>query len=175
SAPSDRPASVPPAGSFRATAQTDLAPSGSVSRVRANIAALRTLRVLQDGGRAATADEQAVLARWSGWGAVPAVFDPQAAHYDRFAWARSELQALFSHEDVAAAARNTLNAHYTDLAYVEAIWSAVQALGFRGGHVLEPGSGSGNFIGAAPAGTSLVGVELDPTTAAIAQLLHPQA
>ena len=34
------------------------------------------------GHRPATPDEQAVLARWSGWGAVPEVFDPdRRAHY----------------------------------------------------------------------------------------------
>lgn len=34
---------------------------------------------------------------------------------------------------------------------------------------------SGNFIGMAPPGTDMVGVELDPTTAAIASALYPHA
>jgi hypothetical protein len=46
-----------------------------MAKVAANLAALRTLRDLQEQDRPATADEQAVLARWSGWGAVPKVFD----------------------------------------------------------------------------------------------------
>ena len=60
---------------FRPSGQDDLAPSGAASRVTANLAALRTLRALQAQNRPATPDEQAVLARWSGWGAVPQVFD----------------------------------------------------------------------------------------------------
>jgi N12 class adenine-specific DNA methylase len=150
-----------------------LAPAGDVARVRANIAALRTLRGL--GGREATADEQAMLARWSGWGAVPAVFDTGAAAYDKFAWAREELRGLLSDEEWAAAARNTLNAHYTDVDYVQAVWNAMRGLGFQNGRVLEPGCGSGNFIGCAPDGADVVGVELEPVTAGIAQALYPHA
>ncbi len=41
--------------------------------------------------------------------------------------------------------------------------------------MLEPGCGSGTFIGMAPEGARMVGVELDPTTAAIARGLYPQA
>ncbi len=76
---------------------------------------------------------------------------------------------------MAAAARTTVNAHYTDAAYVQAIWDALGELGFTGGRVLEPGCGSGTFIGLAPPGADMVGVELDPTTAAIARALYPNA
>ncbi len=42
--------------------------------------------------------------------------------------------------------------------------------------VLEPGnSGSGNFIGFAPEGARVFGVELEPVTAAIARALYPDA
>nr|WP_255459513.1 helicase-related protein [Micrococcus sp. TA1] len=67
----------------------------------------------------------------------------------------------------------TLNAHYTDPAHAKAIWAALQRAGFAGGRVLEPGCGSGEFIGQAPANTDMVGVELDATTARIAAHLHP--
>lgn len=52
------------------------------------------------------------------------------------------------------------------------MWSAARGLGFEAGRVLEPGCGSGNFIGFAPEGADLVGVELDPTTAAVADHLY---
>ena len=74
-----------------------------------------------------------------------------------------------------AASRNTLNAHYTDAAYVQAMWAGLQRLGFDGGAVLEPGCGSGTFIGFAPAGAEMTGVELDPTTAGICRALYPGA
>lgn len=48
-------------------------------------------------------------------------------------------------------------------------------LGFETGTVLEPGSGMGTFIGMAPEGARMTGVELDPTTAELAGHLYPQA
>ena len=112
------------------------------------------------------------MARWSGWGAVPEVFDDRR---DEFAWARDQLAGLLTPQELAAAARSTLNAHYTDAALVHPIWAAAIKLGFAGGQVLEPGCGSGNFIGFAPAGAHMTGVELEPVTAAIAAALYPGA
>lgn len=160
---------------FRPNDQDDLAPSGEVTRVRANLAALRIVRTLQHEQRPATADEQQVLARWSGWGAVPKVFDERDSEFDTFAWARTELAQLLSKEELDAAARNTLNAHYTDANLVAAIWDGITQLGFTGGRVLEPGCGSGTFLGMAPPSAQMVGVELEPITGAIARALYPQA
>jgi hypothetical protein len=143
-----------------------------VSRVRANLAALAMLRTVQQQGPPATPAEQDVLARWSGWGAVPEVFDDRLGEY---AWAQEQLAVLLSAAELAAARRNTLNAHYTDAAFVKAMWEAVRALGFEAGRVLEPGCGSGNFIAFAPAAARLTGIELDPVTAGIAALLYPDA
>jgi hypothetical protein len=58
---------------------------------------------------------------------------------------------------------------------VRIIWRALQALGFKGGRVLEPGSGASTFIGMAPGGAEMTGAELDSVTAAISQALYPQA
>jgi hypothetical protein len=66
-----------------------------VSRVRANLAALATLRTIQREARPATAEEQRVLARWSGWGAVPEVFDQQR---NEFAWARTQLTEMLDEQ-----------------------------------------------------------------------------
>ncbi|MEU9925141.1 DEAD/DEAH box helicase family protein [Streptomyces griseoluteus] len=183
---------------FHPTSQADLAPSGERAKARANVAAVQTLRRIQSENRPATPDEQAILARWSGWGSLPVVLSdkpvptakefrdadghPDPAAYARalkrwesFGEERAEIRALLNDEEWAAAKRNTLNAHYTDADLVQPIWDLVTGLGFRRGRVLEPGSGSGNFIGHAPPGADMVGVELDPTTAAISQLLYPDA
>jgi N12 class adenine-specific DNA methylase/SAM-dependent methyltransferase len=165
------PSTVVPAR-FRPSNQDDLAPSGSAARLKANIQALTILRTVQGEARAAIPAEQALLARWSGWGAVPEVFD---ASRDDVAWARHQLAALLGEEEMDAARRSTFNAHYTDAALVQTIWAAAQGLGFETGRVLEPGCGSGNFIGFAPDGADVVGVELEPTTAAIARHLYPDA
>jgi hypothetical protein len=115
-----------------------LAPSGVRARIEANLAALRMLRRLQDEQRPAAAAEQRVLARWSGWGAAAAVFDDAKPD---FAGERAELRGLLSEAQWRAAARTTLNAHYTDTALAEAIWGALQEHGFgqTAGRVLEPG------------------------------------
>lgn len=131
---------------------------------------------MQDERRPATAEDQAKLARWSGWGALPNVFKEPPPR-GRMAAAQAELKDLLTSEEYAAARRTTRNAHYTDAGYVGAIWDAVRDLGFDGGEVLEPGSGSGTFMGMVPediaADTHVTGVELDPITAAIAHALYP--
>ncbi|MGW5124530.1 SNF2-related protein [Streptomyces sp. NPDC004069] len=157
------------------------------------MAALETLRVLEAEQRPATTQEQQVLARWSGWGALPLIFEPRparaayeddAAHeravtrWDALDGVREQVRALLSESEWTAARRNTLNAHYTDGELVQAVWDAVRELGFQGGQVLEPGSGSGNFIGFAPTlprGVRMTGVEVEPTTAAISRHLYPDA
>lgn len=159
---------------FSFSSQDDLAPATPKARIDANLAALRTLRSIQAEQRAATPAEQAVLARWSSWGAtgVAQVFDEDRPQYEAI---RAELRELLPEAEYDAARRTMLNAHYTDASIVQAMWQAVQDLGFTGGTVLEPGCGSGTFIGAAPPSAQMTGVELDPTTAAIAQALYPTA
>lgn len=134
------------------------------------------------------------MARWSGWGALPVIFNPRparaafdaddvfervAARWDAVGGLREQIRALLTEDEWAAARRNTINAHYTDADLVRSIWGAVRGLGLRGGRVLEPGSGSGNFIGFAPILTAtpvqMTGVEVEPTTAAIARHLYPDA
>jgi hypothetical protein len=150
-------------------------PSGPRARVEANIAALRILAELQAGEQPATQAQQRVVAGWSSWGAVPKVFDETDPTW---VGARAELRALLTEAQWSAASRTTINAHYTDPAIVSAMWANLVALGFTDGQVLEPGCGSGTFLGLAPTplwSRGLIGVELDPTTAAIAAHLYPNA
>lgn len=186
------------AARFRPGSQDDLAPSGERAKAKANVAAVRTLRRIQAENRPATPEEQRILGRWSGWGSLPVVLsdkpnpgdnrfrdasgepDPESyaralKRWESFAEERAEVRELLDDKEWAAARRNTLNAHYTDSSLVQPVWDAIRSLGFRRGRVLEPGSGSGNFIGHAPDGAEMVGVELDPTSAAISQLLYPDA
>jgi N12 class adenine-specific DNA methylase/SAM-dependent methyltransferase len=140
------------------------------AKLAANLAALEVLDCCRRENRWATPAEQAVLARWSGWGAIPQVFDETN---DRYSETRTKLRRLLGDEGAwTHARRTTLNAHYTSAEVTQAMWQAAQAVGFRQGRVLEPGCGSGNFLGFAPAGAELVGVELDPTTAALADHLY---
>lgn len=161
---------------FQPQSQADLAPKGKKEKARANIEALRTLQTLQAEDRAATPDEQAKLARWSGWGAIAQeMFSPNPRHERDYAQERANLAELMTPAQLKDAELNAVNAHYTDAGIVDAIWDGMRDLGFTGGSVLEPGSGSGNFIGRAPADADMVGVEREPITAAISQHLYPDA
>ena len=149
-----------------------LVPSGAKARARANIAAIELVQALRAAERPATLPEQRILAAWSGWGAIPQVFDPRA---EDFAAERAQLAGLLTPDQYRRAQASILNAHYTDPAVVSAVWDALERAGFSGGPVLEPGCGSGTFIGHAPQGAAMVGVEADDITATIAALLYPSA
>ena len=151
----------------------ELMPSGAKAKARTNVEILHLLGTLRSEGRKATDAEKQTLARWSGWGALPGVFDD--ANSD-FADVRAEARSLLSDETWAAARKTTVNAHYTPAHVVNAMWTAAMNLGFEGGRVLEPGCGAGGFIGLAPdLVMRIVGVELDPTTADVARYLYPHA
>ena len=122
------------------------------------------------------------MGRYGGWGAADAVFAPGASGNDlrdreRL---RAVLTRLGGSEEAGerlfrSAGLTVLNAHYTDPMLVGAIYQALAKLGLVQGTVVEPGAGSGQFAAFAPAGIRITGVELDPATALIAQLLHPDA
>ncbi|MFD3989708.1 DUF6884 domain-containing protein [Streptomyces californicus] len=179
---------------FRPASQEDLAPAGERAKAAANLEAVRVLKRVREEKRPAGADEQQVLARWSGWGSVPEIFaarpladDPvfgpggereggyaaAAARWESFTDVRDPLRVLLDDDEWRAAAASTLSAHYTPPEITSALWQALADLGFDGGEVLEPGSGSGVTFGTAPESARLTGVEIDPTSAAISRLLAP--
>lgn len=112
-----------------------LVPSGAKARARANIAAIEVLARLDAAERPATEAEQHVLAAWSGWGAIPEVFDRRN---DSFIAERDTLRELLTREQYEHAEASVLNAHYTDPAISATIWRALERAGFAGGRVLEP-------------------------------------
>lgn len=157
----------------------DVVPSGKKSKLEANLAAIRLLRDLQAQGRRPTADEQAVLGKFVGWGQFPYLFNDINEAGKKLATERDELQKLLSPEEYERAKRSTLNAHYTSPRVVQKMWEMVDRLGFKGGRVLEPSMGVGYFYGLMPrtlmASSKLAGVELDPITGTIARMLYPDA
>ena len=145
---------------------------GEMTRARGNLAAIRLLNEL--GDRPATVEEQEVLAEYVGWGGIPSIFDESKANWSEL---RDEFKSLVSDEAYAQAATSTLNAHYTTVPIVQAIYGALGRAGYNGGGaVLDAGCGTGHFFSASPhADETRTGVELDATTARIAAKLHPSA
>ena len=66
----------------------------------ANLAALAALRAIEREDRPALPEEQSALARWSGWGAVPEVFDEGKPE---FAWARAAEIVTDGEQELGAA------------------------------------------------------------------------
>jgi len=146
-------------------------------KFRQNIAAIETLRRIEERNRAATPAEQAVLVKYVGWGGMPQVF----AEVPPKDWREEHAQIaqLLTKEEFAAARASTLNAHYTAPEVIQAMYAAVERLGFQGGRILEPSCGLGHFIGLMPetmhAQSPITGIELDSITARLAQKLYPNA
>jgi N12 class adenine-specific DNA methylase len=157
-----------------------LGEGGQKAKFRANVAAIELVKQLDEQKRPATRDEQAVLAKWVGWGGLRAAFPREDGSVAK-GWEKeaAELKSLLTKEEYSAAESSTRNAHYTSPEIVDAAWSIAQRLGFKGGQVLEPSVGAGNFLGLMPGevrGTSHVtGVELDRITGSIAKNLYPSA
>ena len=151
-----------------------LGEGGVKTKFRNNVAAIQTLRKIESEGRLATPEEQEILSRYVGWGGLPQVFDGENPQWaEEFA----ELKGLLSPEEYEAAKATTLNAHYTSPTVIQAIYQAVENMGFRTGNILEPSCGIGNFFGLVPESmkdSHLYGVELDPLTGRIAQQLYQQ-
>ena len=148
---------------------------GPKAKFRANMEAITLLKELEFDGRQATPEEQEVLSRYVGWGALADAFDESRPNWaDEF----KELYATLSPEEYRAARSSTLNAHYTSPTVIKAIYEALDRMGFQSGNILEPACGVGNFFGCLPesmAASKLYGVELDPITGRIAKQLYPQA
>ncbi len=139
-------------------------PATTKARVAANLAILEHLADIDAGA----APDVELLSTWSGWGGAPAVLDP---HHTDLSDEHARLTDLLDPTELKAAAASTLNAHFTPRRLVDALWRIVTGLGLDSGHVLEPAAGSGIIAAAAPAGFDVVGVELEPVTALVAQLI----
>ena len=145
---------------------------GAKTRYQWNIDAIRTLKKIEAENRLATQEEQAVLSKFVGWGGLSQAFDENNA-----AWSKeyAELKELLSDEEYSAARATVNNAFYTSPEIATCINSALVQFGFKGGNVLEPSMGIGNFFGSMPAPmqqSKLYGVELDSISGRIAKQLY---
>lgn len=157
-----------------------LGEGGQKAKFRSNVAAIEVVKQLEEANRPATRDEQAVLAKWVGWGGLRAAFPREDGSVTK-GWEKeaTQLKELLTKEEYSAAESSTRNAHFTSPEIVDAAWSIAQRLGFKGGQVLEPSVGAGNFLGLMPGdlrgASRITGVELDRITGAIAKNLYPNA
>lgn len=142
-----------------------------LERFQRNLDAIRTLKTVEAENRAATAEEQAVLAQYVGWGGLADFFDEKNPRY-------AELKGLLTDAEYAAARESTLTAFYTPPAVIRSVYTALGQMGFTQGNILEPACGIGNFLGMLPENMSsskLYGVELDDLSGRIARQLYQKS
>ena len=142
-----------------------------LERFQRNLDAIRTLKAVEAENRAATAEEQAVLAQYVGWGGLSDFFDEKNPRY-------AELKELLTDAEYAAARESTLTAFFTPPVVIRGIYAALGQMGFTQGNILEPACGIGNFLGMLPesmSGSKLYGVELDDLSGRIARQLYQKS
>ena len=142
-----------------------------LERFQRNLDAIRTLKTVEAENRGATAEEQAVLAQYVGWGGLADFFDEKNPRYN-------ELKDLLTDAEYAAARESTLTAFYTPPVVIRGIYAALGQMGFTQGNILEPSCGIGNFLGMLPenmSGSKLYGVELDDLSGRIARQLYQKS
>ena len=148
---------------------------GAKTRFKWNIDAIETLKKIEAEGRLATREEQKILSNYVGWGGLAQAFDERNASWEK---EYATLKELLTEDEYAAARASVNNAFYTSPEIAMCINSALVQFGFRGGNVLEPSMGVGNFFGSMPTPmqrSNLYGVEVDSISGRIAKQLYQNA
>lgn len=157
--------------------------SGPKTRFNRNRLALETFDAVFSEERDPTPEELDKMAAYIGWGSFGQELfqgtwdrpNPKPEWQEESDWLRDHL----GKEGWESIRDSIINAHYTDPPHVQALWRIVEHLGFKGGRVLEPSMGIGNFFGMMPdilrAKSSLTGIELDRVVGGMAQMLYPDA
>lgn len=135
-----------------------------------NLEAIRVLHELENTGKKPTKAQLEALAKYKGWGGLSSAF---------LSWQIKDLEAVMTEEEIKAARATVEDAYYTPTYIIDAVYKALNRLGFEGGNVLEPSMGIGNFFAKMPKkvmeASKLFGVEIDGVSGRIASYLYPDA
>lgn len=166
-------------------------PSGDISKLKANIEAIETLKDVEDGQGKPTPEQQAKMSRYVGWGGLAEALNEGKYNARDNNWTKDrnwndkylryyeKLKSLLSKEEFDSAVRSTTTSHYTPSEVVESLWGITEKLGFKGGNISEPAMGIGNIIGMMPKSisekSSISGFEIDSLSGRMAKALYPDA
>lgn len=166
----------------------DVVTGGAKSKFKANVEAIQVLQKIEAENRYATPEEQAVMAKYVGWGGIPQAFTTDRAAESLggnlgeaapSGWEteQKQLRELLTPDEYKAARASTLTSFYTPPEVTDGVYQALSQFSFEGGNVLEPSMGVGNFFSKMPENmrdnSRLYGVELDSISGRIAQQLYP--
>ena len=163
-------------------------------RLRDNIEAIRTAFILEREQRTATAEEQAILRKYCGFGGLKCILNPARELTDAVHWAKSDLE-LFAptvelHRLIRENSRNdmeykrfvdslkasVLTAFYTPKEITDTIADVLADYSVRPSRVLEPSAGVGVFVDAVlrhNPDADVMAFEKDLLTGTILRQLHP--
>lgn len=152
----------------------DYAPTSPKARFKANVDAIKLMRLLNDEGmEAPTKDQMEILRQYSGWGGMGTFFNDESSAENKI------LRDLLTDEEYNDAAMSINSAYYTPAKVIDSLWDIAKAMGFNGGNVLEGSAGIGNIIGQMPKDMSrrsnIEAVEIDSISGNILKLLYPDA
>lgn len=158
-----------------------------------NIAAIEVVIDALKNKRKATPAEKEILSKYVGFGGLKDIlYSPD----NESSWTKTnsryreqvrkiielskEVDSLTGKDTTLSDIRGSiLNAHYTSATVIRAMYDGLTKLGFKGGRVLEPSAGIGNFISYMPKhiqkNSSVTAVELDNLTGNILRLIHDDA
>lgn len=161
------------------------------ARFNDNISALEQLHKLEVEGRPANLEEQKILSKYVGFGGLKEILlNPQ----NNDQWNSSsdidlkplveKTNNLFEELDpkgdfgmLLASKRSILSAFYTPYPVINAVWETIKNAGFKGGEVLEPSAGIGNFLAAMPINladkSNVTAIEMDIASGKILSKLFP--
>lgn len=118
-------------------------------RQKENNAAIELLRDIQATGRKPTDNEKSILAKFSGYGGNLEYVDDDG---------QSRFGSRYE--------------YYTPAPIAEGVWGLIEELGFSGGKVLDPSSGSGVFAATRPQSAVIDQVELSNVSGSINALVN---
>jgi len=187
------PEPAAPAPDYRITGDDQVGEATPKPRFWDNIEAVRLLKRLEEEGRKATPEEQAVLVKYTGW-AGSDFTTPWGYRYEEGVWAADDakrkhwgdeyraLREVLTEEEYIGAARARMNAFYTSPEVIQGMWDGLERLGLKNlsrVQMLEPSAGAGHFLGLMPqdvaARADRTAVELDPLTGRFLKQLYQSA
>ncbi len=96
---------------YRYQPEHHLYDGGPKTKFRSNVEAIRLLKQLQQESRMASAEEQIILARFTGWGGLANALTPGKEGWEK---EYDEITELLTEEEMQSATASTLTSYYTD-------------------------------------------------------------
>ena len=144
---------------------------GQAARIEQNLEALRLAKEIGAHGTSPTDEQRHELLRYVGWGGIAKVFETFEGN--SLAPQQEALKSVLTDSEFSSARASTPTAYYTDPVVVQAMWTLVAQLGFKGGRIIEPAAGTGLFLAGMPAeiatASEITAVEIDKATGHVLQ------